>query len=62
MCFREQDGWVRVRNGIWIAISGCTYGLIGCFGMDFTGEAKEVATRIRAEIGRIGYHVNEVEK
>jgi hypothetical protein len=25
--FRERDGWMRVRDGIGIAISGCTYGL-----------------------------------
>jgi hypothetical protein len=24
---RERDGWMRVRDGIGITISGCTYGL-----------------------------------
>jgi hypothetical protein len=47
VCFgRASDGWMRVHDGIGIAMSGL-YLWIGCFGMDFTGETEEVVMRIR---------------
>jgi hypothetical protein len=61
MCVFSRARWMDAcARWDWDCYIGL-YVWIGCFGIDFTGETKEVIDDENRN-GRIGYHVSEVEK